>query len=170
MARSISLTEQMPLMNPTSQDGAGKALGIKRGLVVVISIGLLISIQGQLCWNPLLKHFADTRVMIATNMSMMTTAQSNVAADLDAFSESSWFTSAYMIHRPIFWAQAPVVLLLGLLLYLAIPKPSSDNIEPFKTRRLIRGLKRVAYAGAITLVQCQIDCHGLVSSIQTLNS
>lgn len=90
--------------------------------------------------------------------------------DRASFQSLSLWVSDIQIHRPIFWAQAPVVLLLGLLLYLAIPKPSSDNIEPFKTRRLIRGLKRVAYAGAITLVQCQIDCHGLVSSIQTLNS
>jgi hypothetical protein len=30
-------------------------------------------------------------------MSMMTTAQSDIAADLDAFAEASWFTSAYMV-------------------------------------------------------------------------
>jgi hypothetical protein len=30
-------------------------------------------------------------------MSMMTTAQSSIAADLDAFAEASWFTSAYMV-------------------------------------------------------------------------
>lgn len=34
---------------------------------------------------------------IATNMSMMTTAQSAIAADLDAFAEATWFTSAYMV-------------------------------------------------------------------------
>lgn len=36
-------------------------------------------------------------------MSMMTTAQSDIAADLDAFADASWFTSAYMVHiiKPI---------------------------------------------------------------------
>lgn len=35
--------------------------------------------------------------LIATNMSMMTTVQSYIAADLDAFAEATWFTSAYMV-------------------------------------------------------------------------
>jgi hypothetical protein len=35
---------------------------------------------------------------IATNMSMMTTAQSDIAADLDAFSETTWFNSAYLVY------------------------------------------------------------------------
>lgn len=34
-------------------------------------------------------------------MSMMTTAQSDIAADLDAFAEATWFTSAYLVRSPI---------------------------------------------------------------------
>lgn len=33
-------------------------------------------------------------------MSGLTTTQSTIAADLDAFSEASWFTSAYLV-RPV---------------------------------------------------------------------
>jgi hypothetical protein len=35
-------------------------------------------------------------------MSMMTTAQSEIAADLDAFAEVTWFTSAYMVCFDIY--------------------------------------------------------------------
>lgn len=33
----------------------------------------------------------------ASNMSGITTTQSTIAEDLDAFSEASWFTSAYLV-------------------------------------------------------------------------
>ena len=32
-----------------------------------------------------------------TNMSIMTTIQSHVAADLDAFAETTWFTSSFLV-------------------------------------------------------------------------
>ncbi|OGE50483.1 hypothetical protein PENARI_c016G06021 [Penicillium arizonense] len=190
-------------------------------------------------------------------MSMMTTAQSSIAADLDAFAEASWFTSAYMIAmssitplagrlsqiftprlyvvfsttllaiglfisaaaptlavfllgravagcgsgglmstsiilvldmvskkrrglciglincgyttgvasgaviagllaptlgwRVIFWVQAPIALLLGPLLFFAIPRPSGDDANPFKPEYLLPNLARVDYVGAMTL-------------------
>jgi hypothetical protein len=34
---------------------------------------------------------------IAVNISLLTTTQSTIAAELDAFSEVSWFTSAYLV-------------------------------------------------------------------------
>ena len=34
----------------------------------------------------------------ASNMSGLTTTQSTIAADLDAFKETSWFTSAYLVR------------------------------------------------------------------------
>jgi hypothetical protein len=37
-------------------------------------------------------------------------------------------------------------------LFLAIPKPPSDNAGPFKMQQLLHNLARVDYAGAITLV------------------
>lgn len=37
-------------------------------------------------------------MVIATNISMMTTTQSAIAADLDAFGETTWFTASYMVR------------------------------------------------------------------------
>ena len=37
--------------------------------------------------------------MIAANMSGITTTQSKIAEDLDAFATASWFTSAYLVER-----------------------------------------------------------------------
>jgi hypothetical protein len=34
---------------------------------------------------------------LAMNMSGITTTQSRIAEDLDAFAEASWFTSAYLV-------------------------------------------------------------------------
>ncbi|OOF94181.1 hypothetical protein ASPCADRAFT_208723 [Aspergillus carbonarius ITEM 5010] len=49
-----------------------------RGSAIMTAMGLLLFIM-------------------TTNMSMMTTAQSDIAADLDAFSETTWFNSAFLI-------------------------------------------------------------------------
>ena len=54
--------------------------------------------------------------------------------------------------RVIFWVQAPTVLLLGPLLFFAIPKPASDDSGQFKITHLLHSLARVDYAGAATLV------------------
>lgn len=54
--------------------------------------------------------------------------------------------------RVIFWTQAPVVLLLGPLLFFTIPKPRDGDDGPFKLQELLHSLARVDYAGAITLV------------------
>ena len=37
---------------------------------------------------------------IACNISLLTTTQSTIATDLDAFAEVSWFTSAYLVFDP----------------------------------------------------------------------
>ncbi|KAG2417857.1 hypothetical protein HFD88_000956 [Aspergillus terreus] len=49
-------------------------------------------------------------------MSMMTTAQSDIAADLDAFSETTWFNSAYLI------AMSSVTPLAGRLSQIFTPR------------------------------------------------
>lgn len=54
--------------------------------------------------------------------------------------------------RVIFWTQAPIVLLLGPLLFFTIPKPRDGDDGPFKLQELLHSLARVDYAGAITLV------------------
>ncbi len=41
------------------------------------------------------------RTVIAANMSGITTTQSKIAEDLDAFASASWFTSAYLVSVSI---------------------------------------------------------------------
>jgi len=61
---------------------AGRTISITRGILCVIALGCLIFLQ-------------------ATNISLLTTTQSVIADELDAFEKTSWFTSAYLVHfRP----------------------------------------------------------------------
>ncbi|KAJ5769527.1 hypothetical protein N7520_004086 [Penicillium odoratum] len=237
MADTQTPSEQTPLIEPTSKDESPANLSAARGLLIAVLMAFLIFIQ-------------------ATNISMMTTAQSQIAADLDAFAEATWFTSAFMIAassvtplagrfsaiftpryclvvssmilslglfitaaapslaifllgravtglgsgglmsisvilvlafssakrrglfiglistnytvglssgavlaglltpimgwRLIFWIQAPIALVMGPLLFLAIPPPSDDNNSLVK-RNSLRSLARIDYAGALTL-------------------
>lgn len=65
----------------TLKDGhtaANQSLSRLRGISAAIFLGSLIFIQ-------------------ATNISLLTTTQSVIAGDLDAFEKTSWFTSAYLI-------------------------------------------------------------------------
>ncbi|EAW09980.1 putative MFS multidrug transporter [Aspergillus clavatus NRRL 1] len=78
--RDASPSEATPLMErtPTYNEETQTSLSVFRGTILVIAVGLLLFIQ-------------------TTNISMLTTAQSDIAADLDAFSETTWFSSAYLI-------------------------------------------------------------------------
>ncbi|GAB7342488.1 hypothetical protein MBLNU457_g0684t1 [Dothideomycetes sp. NU457] len=86
--------EQTPLLQapPTTVDASNEAIepdslakedarakiSIIRGTLCVVALGFLILLQ-------------------ATNISLLTVSQSAIAADLDAFEQTSWFTSAYLI-------------------------------------------------------------------------
>ncbi|KAA8646553.1 putative MFS multidrug transporter [Aspergillus tanneri] len=78
--REQSPSEETPLITHVSQplDEVPNSVSFIRGSIIVLSTGMLLFIQ-------------------TTNMSMMTTAQSDIAADLDAFSQTTWFNSAYLI-------------------------------------------------------------------------
>ncbi|KAJ5930165.1 hypothetical protein N7466_005658 [Penicillium verhagenii] len=52
--------------------------------------------------------------------------------------------------RLIFWIQAPAALVLGPLLFLAIPPPSTHH-SSLMEGTLLRSLARIDYAGALTL-------------------
>ncbi|KAL4895305.1 putative transporter [Aspergillus ambiguus] len=93
-----SPSETTPLLerSPVEEDESSP-VSFLRGLTIVASTGLLLFIQ-------------------ATNMSMMTTAQSDIAADLDAFSETTWFNSAYLI------AASSVTPLAGRLSQIFTPR------------------------------------------------
>lgn len=62
----------------SSQVAANQTINLGRGALCAVALGLLIFLQ-------------------ATNISLLTTTQSDIAADLDAFEKTSWFTSAYLI-------------------------------------------------------------------------
>ncbi|GME36490.1 Major facilitator superfamily [Neofusicoccum parvum] len=53
-------------------------ISVVRGTVIIASLGLIMFLQ-------------------ACNFSLLTTTQSAIAADLDAFEQVSWFTSAYLV-------------------------------------------------------------------------
>ncbi|KAJ5593928.1 uncharacterized protein N7459_000136 [Penicillium hispanicum] len=233
-----SPSERTPLVErPNAENEPAITVSLARGMAIIGLMLLFIFIQ-------------------ATNMSMMTTAQSDIAADLDAFAEATWFTSAYIIAmssatplagrlsaiftarlyivfsttvvaiglfitasastlgvfllgravagfgsggtmttsiilvlefatpkrrglcigmmnagyttglalgaviaglltptlgwRFIFWIQAPLALVLGPLLFLAIPPPP-EEASPLKDQSLRQSLARIDYAGAVTL-------------------
>ena len=70
-----------PRTGPDEDDGhttANQTISAVRGTLCGIALGCLIFLQ-------------------ATNISLLTTTQSNIASELDAFEKTSWFTSAYLI-------------------------------------------------------------------------
>ncbi|MCJ1442035.1 MAG: hypothetical protein MMC23_002527 [Stictis urceolatum] len=90
---SRSPTERSPLLSPVpeppsdpippvaesaEEDVASQSVTKLRSIGLMISLGILVFLQ-------------------ATNFSILTTTQSTIAEDLDAFAEASWFTSAYLI-------------------------------------------------------------------------
>ncbi|KAL4928206.1 putative MFS multidrug transporter [Aspergillus undulatus] len=73
--------EQTPLLGRDSETSAAERtipVTRRRGLVIILAMGSLIFIQ-------------------AINMSMMATAQSEIATDLNAFEDTTWFNAAFMI-------------------------------------------------------------------------
>ena len=67
-----------PSANSNNQTSANQTITLARGALGALALGLLIFLQ-------------------ATNISLLTTTQSDIAGDLDAFEKTSWFTSAYLI-------------------------------------------------------------------------
>ncbi|KAL2019716.1 hypothetical protein VTK56DRAFT_9253 [Thermocarpiscus australiensis] len=77
-ASSLTARDAPPRSERTPADGSEQPLGRKRATCIVLSMWALIFLQ-------------------ASNMSGITTTQSTIAADLDAYESAMWFTSSYMI-------------------------------------------------------------------------
>lgn len=60
--------------------------------------------------------FVLIELCVASNLSLVTTTQSKIAEDLDAFALASWFTSAYMI------AMSSTTILAGRLAQIFSPR------------------------------------------------
>lgn len=61
------------------EDSPNQNVGTLRGVLIALSLWGLIFLQ-------------------AANMSGITTTQSKIAEDLDAFGATSWFTSSYLVY------------------------------------------------------------------------
>ena len=59
-------------------EAPNQTISLIRGILCTLALGLLVFLQ-------------------ATNISMLTTIQSEIAGELDAFERTTWFTSAYLI-------------------------------------------------------------------------
>ncbi|KAE9378132.1 MFS general substrate transporter [Stipitochalara longipes BDJ] len=79
------------------EDKANQHVGRARGLLIMLSLCGLMFLQ-------------------ASNLSLVTTTQSKIAEDLDAFALASWFTSAYMI------AMSSTTILAGRLAQIFSPR------------------------------------------------
>ncbi|CAO2658093.1 Nn.00g073530.m01.CDS01 [Neocucurbitaria sp. VM-36] len=105
MAVENGSAERAPLLprstSPSLSDGNGNdeehTLSTLRGAFIVAFVGFLIFLQ-------------------ATNISIITTTQSAIAADLDAFEQATWFTSAYLI------AMSSLAPLMGRLSQVFSPR------------------------------------------------
>ncbi|KAF2091010.1 putative MFS multidrug transporter [Saccharata proteae CBS 121410] len=79
-------SEASPLLQPSSNSSvtatdnapADEKISVYRGVAIVASLGVIMFLQ-------------------ACNFSLLTTTQSAIAVDLDAFEKASWFTSAYLV-------------------------------------------------------------------------
>jgi len=121
-------------------DAANQSVGTARGVLIMLSLWLLIFLQ-------------------ASNMSGLTTTQSKIAADLDAFSEASWFTSTYLI------AASSIAPLAGRLSQIFTPRACvfvasiifaigglvTSQARTLSVFLLGRGISGVGAAGILTL-------------------
>lgn len=94
--------EQSPLLQSEDDlpvrdiDASKQNVTSLRGGFITISLGILIFLQGQYTYS---QDFVISLTVLysACNISLLTTTSSTIAAELDAFSEVSWFTSAYLV-------------------------------------------------------------------------
>lgn len=112
--RSTGSSETIGGSREAVDDGkANQQVGRWRGVLIALSLGFLIFLQSKFCiFSLLVKKILrsmDMRdlgaislmPMVASNMSGITTTQSRIAEDLDAFSSTSWFTSSYLVSSVV---------------------------------------------------------------------
>lgn len=111
---------------------AKQTISILRGILCAIALGGLIFLQ-------------------ATNISLLTTTQSAIAYDLEAFEKTSWFTSSYLIamsalsplNGKLSSVFSPRICIFGSSIILALGTvltSLADNFEAFIVGRAITGI------------------------------
>jgi hypothetical protein len=88
---TVSSEANIAIDQRTSTDSALQATSILRRAFIAAAIGTLVFLQGSVTR---LRKYTNP---IASNISLITTTQSMIANDLNAFDEASWFTSAYLV-------------------------------------------------------------------------
>lgn len=95
---TVSLTSETTAEAETNpKDVESQRMSAPRAVLIVVALGILIFLQ-------------------ASNISLLTTTQSSIAADLDAFEKVSWFTSAYLV------AMSSTAPLTGRLSHIFSPR------------------------------------------------
>ncbi|EDP52303.1 MFS multidrug transporter, putative [Aspergillus fumigatus A1163] len=126
-------SEATPLIEHplTDHDETQISPSLLRGTVITITVGLLLFIQ-------------------TTNISMLTTAQLDIAEDFDAFSETTWFSSAYLIAMSsvsplagrlcqIFTARNYTLFSVGILSVGLFVTAASQSLPVFLFGRALSG-------------------------------
>ncbi|KAK5174432.1 uncharacterized protein LTR77_001512 [Saxophila tyrrhenica] len=120
--------------------GPNQSLTWIRGIVVTLALGFLIFLQ-------------------ATNISLLTTTQSAIAGELDAFEKTTWFTSAYLIamsalgplNGKLASVFSPRVCIFASTVVLAIGSLLSSVANSFETFIAGRSLTGVGASGIFTI-------------------
>ncbi|RFU25288.1 hypothetical protein B7463_g11051, partial [Scytalidium lignicola] len=100
----------------TNDGAANQQVSGLRGLLIALSLWGLIFLQGEFILSPLRCLDILWKSGMTSNISMITTTQSDITADLDAFASANWFTSAYLI------ATASLAPLTGRLAQIFSPR------------------------------------------------
>ncbi|KAI7219350.1 MFS general substrate transporter [Hortaea werneckii] len=119
---------------------ANQTISVARGILCTLALGFLIFLQ-------------------ATNISLITTTQSRIAADLDAFDKTSWFTSAYLIamsalgplNGKLSSVFSPRICIFASTIVLAIGSVLSSLAGSFETFVFGRAITGMGASGVFTI-------------------
>ena len=119
---------------------ANQTISLSRAALCTLALGMLIFLQ-------------------ATNISMLTTTQSAIANDLDAFERTTWFTSAYLIavsslgplNGKLATVFSPRVCIFASTVVLAAGVMVSSAANSFEIFILGRALTGMGASGILTI-------------------
>ncbi|TKA31785.1 hypothetical protein B0A50_01864 [Salinomyces thailandicus] len=119
---------------------ANQTISFARGALCAAALAFLIFLQ-------------------ATNISLITTTQSRIAADLDAFDKTSWFTSAYLIamsalgplNGKLSSVFSPRICIFASTIILAIGSVLSSLAQSFEAFVFGRAVTGMGASGVFTI-------------------
>ena len=142
-----------------NDDKANQLVGRGRGLLIVLSLWGLIFLQGILLSKTIERTLVTNESYTASNISIITTTQSKIVADLDAFASANWFTSTYLIAMSsmspiaarlaqIFSPRSCIIVASVLFSIGGVLTSQADSLATFLTGRAVSG---VGGAGIMTI-------------------